>query len=172
MNSERRELLMPGVPNPPHHRKEALAMLDMLWALRSHRKSELRWWLAFALNNFAASKSRIRIKEPIDAERFLTFLAETPFSAKRWQLELLMNNAQAQPWLAIGVRTGVKISIDSDEYRAGPQVSNDRARWSRGHAQLLLRETRFDQKPLGDAARVQSAGYLGYVVHMLAIILE
>ena len=147
-------------------------MLDMLWALRSYRKSELRWWLAFALNNFAASKSRIRIKEPLDAKRFLTFLAATPFSAKRWQLELMMDSAQAQPWLTISVRTGLKISIDRNEQWAGQQASNGRARWSRGHAQLLLRETRFDQKPLADAARVQSAGYLGYVIHVLAIILE
>ena len=168
---ERRELLLPGVPNPPHHRSEAIAMLDVLWGLRSHRADELHGWLDFALNNFAASKSRIRIKDPIDAGRFLAFLAGTPFSGKRWQLEMIMDSAQAQAWLPICGPIGVKIAPVGNNQGAGQQVSNGRARWSRGHAHLLLRETQFDKRPLGDAARVEAAGYLGYAIHLAAIML-
>ncbi len=65
--------------------------------------------------------------------------------------------------------------IDDKEVRESPgRTSTQEALHTptnrgRGHAEISIRETRFDSKPLGDSARVNAAGYLGYAVQMAAI---
>ena len=129
----------------------------------------MRWWLGFALNNFAASKSRMRIRNAKDMQRFLALLEGSAFSAKRWQLILKMPAPLATQWKAVAQEIGVGSVRESPGGTSTQEALHTPTNWGRGHAEIFIRETRFDSKPLGDAARVNAAGYLGYAVQMAAI---
>ena len=167
---ERREMLLPGRPNPPHHQTQAKDLLNILWGMSLKLEREFRWWIDYALHHYSASKSRIRFSDPKDAARFVGLFAKTSYAASRWQIDLKMTETLAEPWLAMASKSGLRATVDRQSPRTHGDGEKMRGGWAQGHAELYLRETKFEKKPLGDRPKVNAAGYLGYCIHVLAVL--
>ena len=81
-----------------------------------------------------------------------------------------MTETLAEPWLAMASKSGLRATVDRQSPRTHGDGEKMRGGWAQGHAELYLRETKFEKKPLGDRPKVNAAGYLGYCIHVLAVL--
>ena len=167
---ERRELLLPGVPNPPHHLKESELFLNILWQLARAKEAETKWWLNYAIHNYSSVKSRIRFRKQTDLRRFARHLEGSTFTAERWQLDVCAPQQHNTKWLNLAEKLNLKAETAKSHMPHPKKSTSRRGGWATGHAELFLRETAADNKPIGENARVAAAGYLGYCLHLGSVL--